>query len=199
MGEREELQVVEPFMPVMSMALNSEHLHRITREQLAIAIDLIERLRAPPQGAPVPAVSAEDIQSLERLNDMMGFGRTYEAVSRVLAALRAPEAADAGAVAWPWRFADRSDWNPGRVPEWASGVAEERPLYASPTDAGMRERALQQAGLALDEIIQRTVNPAPTNMSDRRVLDWVNGKARAAHHTVNATLTLPSTDGKGGA
>lgn len=47
------------------------------------------------QRATVPVVTAEDVQALQGLNNMMGFGRTYEAVSRLLAALRAPEPATA--------------------------------------------------------------------------------------------------------
>jgi hypothetical protein len=31
----------------------------------------------------------------------------------------------------------------------------------------------------LQRIIDHTVNPAPTTMSDRKVLDWVNGQVRA--------------------
>lgn len=44
---------------------------------------------------------------------------------------------------------------------------------------------------ALRLIVERTANPAPTSMSDRKVLDWVNGQARLALEALTAS---PATD-----
>jgi hypothetical protein len=53
-----------------------------------------------------------------------------------------------------------------------------------------RERAIEEK---LHLLIERTSNPTPTNMSDRRILDWVNGQARL----MLALLTTPQHSEEG--
>lgn len=67
--------------------------------------------------------------------------------------------------------------------------------HAPPANEGV----LQGMTVALDEIIQRTINPTPTTMSDRRVLDWVNGKARGLYTTLSAALSQPQANAQGAA
>jgi len=71
-----------------------------------------------------------------------------------IAAIRAPEAADAGAVAWQYRYMFSDGWSGwvdlrkdqfDKLSENVSCPYESRVLYASPTDAGMRERAAEVA------------------------------------------------------
>lgn len=60
-------------------------------------------------------------------------------IGAIQAALK-PEAAPAGeVVAWQWRLSGSNEWQMGRVPDWSDGVAEERPLYATPPAITERE------------------------------------------------------------
>lgn len=212
MGEREELRVVEPFMPVMSMALNSEHLHRITREQLAIAIDLIERLRTRAQRPLPPLVTEDDGTGDVVRPDHPNAGAVYpvdESLARSVVpgkylhrpvALRAPEAADAGAVApkeppewlW-WGEVDGKDvvtfgrW-PKRGAQWRYKLAQIQPTehdHAFPTDAGMRERVIEECAA----IARRA------GCSDPKCMSCYGNQIAAEIEA----LAHPSTDGKGGA
>ena len=87
--------------------------------------------------------------------------------------------------------------------EWFLSLYDEGPAISLTALAVALSRPQRQGGderssagtvhgvlSGLDEMIQRTVNPAPTKMSDRQVLDWVNGKARALHA---ALLDVPQT------
>jgi hypothetical protein len=146
--------------PLQDFSIKCPHGHaKITRpsEALARAEWNTRDPAQPPLGRDEIAEIIKDTISVdvdfEGADVIVDASKSADEICARLAALRAPEAADAGAVAWQYRFFCEDHWT-----QWfdcseeffdriirtgMSGYykAEACPLYASPSDAGMRERA----------------------------------------------------------
>ena len=144
MGEREELlRAADSFDDVL---VDSDGLCLWTDVANALAImrrKLADYTRHPAQSAPVPGSVRAALEQIIRADDHVDSQEMHEAIQAGRTALRAPEAADAGAVAWRWHPKDM----PGHG--WTYTESKNRakwcllyehpcePLYASPTDAGI--------------------------------------------------------------
>jgi len=161
----------------------------------------------------LPVFTAEDIAALRATEaDAEAGGRPastefIEAIRRVGMPdpIREPEAADAGAVeAWLYEYNDIHDYWRGAVilnrpaknpPTSHDGktVRNVQPLYASPTDAGMRATIIEECAKAVEA---ETVGQDGTPISDATDISY----DFAIEHAAAAVRALahPSTNGNTG-
>lgn len=115
---------------------------------------------------------------------------------------RLPEAADAGAVAWRMRLIadthEPGDWSYYNHKPSQHRRYECQPLYASPSDAGMRERA---ASLVQGDVVHHNCRQWPAwGTGNRAEWDEITKFADAMAKAIRMLPLSPtSTDGKGGA